>query len=137
MRVTFVVAACLAVTPALSTTARGGGRIVGGADAYPREFPRQETGCLEGMSAVMKERRWSYEEEQWQVNVVENVVYNDSIVDGMECCQMCTERYPETRAWSKFIDYNECTCISYSDYFDPLDEGLTTHHGAYWIGTCG
>merc|ERR1719211_593176 len=49
MRAAIVVAACLAVASArtfskkaLSTPlARGGGRIVGGTDAYPGEFPHQ------------------------------------------------------------------------------------------------
>merc|ERR1712154_700986 len=49
MRAAIVIAACLAVASArtfskkaLSTPlARGGGRIVGGTDAYPGEFPHQ------------------------------------------------------------------------------------------------
>ena len=83
----------------------------------------------------MKERRWLWEDEQWQTNVVRHVVGDESILDGMDCCRICTEAYPETRAWQKYEHYHECDCFIYH-WFDPLNEGLTTNHGAYQIGIC-
>ena len=95
-----------------------------------------EAGCFDGMSAAMKKRRWSWEDEKWQAVKI-GTIDDKSIVDGMKCCRICRERFPETKAWQKFIHYTNCECFSYPDNFDPLDQGLSRSHGAYSIGICG
>ena len=89
------------------------------------------------MVAVMRERRWLWDNKEWEENVAKSgTIEDDGIVDGLECCQICKERYPETKAWQKFVDYQKCECFSYSDDFDPINQGLTHSHGAYTVGVC-
>ena len=90
-----------------------------------------------GMVAVMRERRWLWDNKEWEENVAKSgTIEDDGIVDGLECCQICKERYPETKAWQKFVDYQKCECFSFSDDFDPINQGLTHSHGAYTVGVC-
>ena len=88
-------------------------------------------------SDVWKEKVWKKEDELWQANVVERGnIGDDSIVDGTECCRMCRERYPDTKAWEKFINYKECKCFHYPDHFSPVNGYFSSDHGAYTIGIC-
>merc|ERR1712080_323812 len=84
---------------------------------------------VEGWKDFLKEKLWKKDDQQWQANVFKRGdVDDDSIVDGMECCRVFRERYPDTKAWEKFFDYNMCTCFSYSDNFWPINEGLSYNH---------
>ena len=88
------------------------------------------------LGAVKAHTRYDWHDRSWQAAVIpHNIVDRSRIVDGSMCCEICKEKYPETKVWQKFTHYKMCTCYSFKDYkFDPSK--YEKKHGAYSIGSC-
>ena len=84
---------------------------------------------------MVAHRRYK-KDSAWKAAVTQHDIVDrtNSIVDGSQCCQVCKEKYPETRVWQKFKYYSICECITFDDDFDPRKHEL--NHGAYSIGSC-
>ena len=63
--------------------------------------------------------RQGLDREAWDAAVMGNKVgaQDGQNVDSSQCCQVCQEVYPDTKAWDKFVDFR-CNCYRYSDDFD-------------------
>ena len=55
-------------------------------------------------------------------------------LDPSECCQVCQGKYPDTKAWDKFVDFEKCNCYRYSDDFDT--SAYEWPHESYTMGYC-
>ena len=85
---------------------------------------------------VIAKKRYKWEHRDWKAAVTSHTIRDRSgkIVDGSQCCQICREKYPETKVWQKYKLYSECKCSTFDDNFDPSK--YEKKHGAYSIGSC-
>ena len=74
--------------------------------------------------------------EAWEAAVLGNKVgsQDGGEVDPSECCQVCQEVYPDTKAWDKFVDFEKCNCYRYPDDFDT--SAYVWEHQSYTMGYC-
>jgi len=86
------------------------------------------------LADVVEQRRYNWGASEWKAAVTEHKVNGKKIGDGSECCQVCQEKHPETKAWMKYEKYKTCSCLTFDDNFDPSKYEKT--HGAYSIGSC-
>jgi len=89
---------------------------------------------IELAGAVVAHTRYNWGASGWKAAVTDRKVWDKRIVDGSECCQVCREKFPETKTWQKFKNYNRCSCLSFDDHFDPSK--YERSHGSYSIGSC-
>ena len=68
--------------------------------------------------------RQGINKDAWQAAVLGNKVgtQDGQKVDPSECCQVCQEVYPDTKAWDKFVDFEKCNCYRYPDDFDTIQD---------------
>ena len=84
--------------------------------------------------AVITKTRYDFMNKDWKAAVRREKIRSKKIVDGSECCQLCREKFPETKVWQKFKFYSTCDCFIFDDDFDPTK--YEKKHGAYSIGSC-
>ena len=91
-----------------------------------------------GVNPVIAGRRYEWEHRDWKAAVTKHNIRDEDtpfkIGDGSQCCHICREKYPETKAWMKFNNYSICECMTFNNSFDPSK--YVTVHGAYSIGSC-
>ena len=73
-------------------------------------------------------------QEGWNEAVKLNRVRESDDFDASECCQMCQEMYPETKAWEKNDNKETCNCLLFPDDFDASP--YEAENGDYTIGYC-
>ena len=80
--------------------------------------------------------RQGRDREAWDAAVVGNKVggQDGRLVDPSECCHVCQEVYPDTKAWDKFVDFTRCNCYRFSDGFDTSK--YVWQHESYTMGYC-
>ena len=44
--------------------------------------------------------------------------FQDGNFEASECCQICQDNYPETKAWSIQSGHRSCNCIMFAEDFD-------------------
>merc|ERR1712179_896974 len=94
--------------------------------------------CPKNAAGELKQgTRYNWDAVGWNAAVTkQNVVDVERIVDGSNCCQICKEKHPGTKAWQKYEGYKTCECLSYGDNFDSEIQNYEKKHGAYNIGYC-
>ena len=85
--------------------------------------------------AVVEKKRYNKKDDAWKAAVTTHkTTMREKNMHGSECCRLCQEKQPETKAWEKFVDYKYCHCFSFDDAFDPSE--YEKENKFYSIGTC-